>query len=310
LFRILDFEFRACFGFRFSNFEFVSAMLRTRLWMGAVLIALAIGVLVIDQWLAPYYPFLLILVLVLALAACCELLQLLQPARRPADLLCYTSVTALVLCNWVIHARPDAVPSAEPWPTIGGVFAGIVIAAFLTEMARFAEPGESVTRIAMAVWIAAYLGLLPCFFAQLRWLPDVLEGTRGTVALALAIFVPKMGDTGAYFTGRFLGRHPMTPVLSPKKTWEGAAGGLAASVLTTLVINRQWPALSGGWLVEIGFGITVGIAGMLGDLAESLIKRDCQQKDASQIMPGFGGVLDVVDAILFAAPVAYVWFQI
>jgi phosphatidate cytidylyltransferase len=279
--------------------------------MGAVLIALAIGVLVIDQWLAPYYPFLLILVLVLALASCYELLQLLPPPRRPSDLLCYTSVTALLLCNWVIHARPSAALGADPWPTIGGVFAGIIIAAFLVEMRRFDQPGESVTRIALAIWIAAYLGLLSCFFAQLRWLPlRNLEDNRGTIALALAIFVPKMGDTGAYFTGRFLGRHPMTPVLSPKKTWEGAAGGLAASVLTTLIINRQWPALSGGWLVEIGFGITVSIAGMLGDLAESLIKRDCQQKDASQIMPGFGGVLDVVDAILFAAPVAYAWFQI
>jgi phosphatidate cytidylyltransferase len=277
--------------------------------MGAILIALAIGVLVIDQWLAPYYPFLLTLTLTLALAACYELLQLLPPGRRPADLLCYASVTALVLSNWVVLARPGAAPWAA-WPTIGGAFAGIVIAAFLTEMRRFDQPGESVTRIALAVWIAAYLGLLSCFFAQLRWLPDVLEGNRGAAALALAIFVPKMGDTGAYFTGRFLGRHPMTPVLSPKKTWEGAAGGLAASVLTAIVINGQWPALSGGLPVEIGFGITVGIAGMLGDLAESLIKRDCQQKDASQIMPGFGGVLDVVDAILFAAPVAYAWFQI
>jgi phosphatidate cytidylyltransferase len=60
--------------------------------------------------------------------------------------------------------------------------------------------------------------------------------------------------------------------------------------------------------VEIGFGLSVGLAGLLGDLAESLVKRDCQKKDASQIMPGFGGVLDVVDALLFAAPVAYLWF--
>ena len=81
-------------------------------------------------------------------------------------------------------------------------------------------------------------------------------------------------------------------------------------MLTAIIIDHFGPALSGGILAEIGFGVTVGIAGMLGDLAESLIKRDCQQKDTSQIMPGFGGVLDVVDAILFAAPVAYGWFQL
>jgi phosphatidate cytidylyltransferase len=127
--------------------------------------------------------------------------------------------------------------------------------------------------------------------------------------LALAIFVPKCTDIGAYFTGRFLGRHPLAPVLSPKKTWEGAAGGFLAAVLATILIDRLGPAnpLREDALWEVGFGISVGGAGILGDLAESLIKRDCRQKDASHLVPGFGGVLDVVDAILFAAPVAYWW---
>ena len=74
--------------------------------------------------------------------------------------------------------------------------------------------------------VLVYLGLLPCFLPQIRWLFASPE--RGSVALALAIFVPKGCDIGAYFTGRLLGRHPLTPVLSPKKTWEGAVGGLVA----------------------------------------------------------------------------------
>src|SRR5262249_34252678 len=108
-----------------------------------------------------------------------------------------------------------------------------------------------------------------------------------------------------------LGRHRMTPVLSPKKTWEGAAGGIAAAAATAIGLDRFGPApvLHNALWAEIGFGVTVGAAGMLGDLAESLIKRDCRQKDASQAVPGFGGVLDVVDAVLFAAPVAYAWFH-
>jgi phosphatidate cytidylyltransferase len=152
---------------------------------------------------------------------------------------------------------------------------------------------------------------LPCFLAQLRWLPDNGENgaSRGTVALALAIFVPKACDTGAYFTGRLLGRHRMAPVLSPKKTREGAVGGVVAAVVAAVGINSLGPALVGGVLVVIGFGLSVGITGLLGDLAESLVKRDCQAKDASQAMPGFGGVLDVVDSIVFAAPVAYWWLR-
>jgi phosphatidate cytidylyltransferase len=123
--------------------------------------------------------------------------------------------------------------------------------------------------------------------------------------------VPKCGDIGAYFTGRLLGRHRMTPVLSPKKTWEGAAGGLAAAVLAAIGIDRLGPeaGLRGDWVREVLFGLSLGVAGMFGDLAESLIKRDCRQKDASHVVPGFGGVLDVVDAVLFAAPVAYWWLK-
>ena len=102
----------------------------------------------------------------------------------------------------------------------------------------------------------------------------------------------------------------MTPVLSPKKTWEGFAGGMIGGTLAAVACCRSpAPVLSGTacWR-RSAFGLVVGLAGVLGDLAESLIKRDCQTKDASQSIPGFGGVLDVVDSVLFAAPVAYLWF--
>jgi phosphatidate cytidylyltransferase len=280
-------------------------MLRTRIWMGSILAALAVGVLVLDGWLPPWYPFLFAVVLGLSLVACVELLALLGPERRPPAWLCYASLAALVLANWCPHVLPAHWPlDRDPWHWVLGTFAVVVLSAFLIEMATFREPGGSILRIALTVWIAAYLGLLPSFLAQLRW-PG--EGARGAVAVALAIFVPKCCDIGAYTVGRLVGRHRMTPVLSPKKTWEGLAGGLATAVAATAGINYLGPehVLSGAAVV--GFGLTVGVAGILGDLAESLIKRDCRQKDASQVVPGFGGVLDVVDAILFAAPVAYLW---
>ena len=124
------------------------------------------------------------------------------------------------------------------------------------------------------------------------------------------IFVPKCCDIGTYFTGRYLGRHRMTPLLSPKKTWEGLAGGLVAAMATALLVG--WlivPLFRRGAGEAVLFGLVVGVAGVLGDLAESLIKRDCGAKDASQVVPGFGGVLDVVDSVLFAAPVAYWWLR-
>src|SRR5262249_41263172 len=98
-------------------------------------------------------------------------------------------------------------------------------------------------------------------------------------------------------------------VLSPKKTWEGAGGGLATAVGVAFALDSFGPVIPGGPAGVVAFGLSIGAAGMLGDLAESLIKRDLQQKDASQVVPGFGGILDVVDAVVFAAPVVYWWLS-
>ncbi len=288
-------------------------MLRTRLWMGAVLVSLSVAVLLLDRYFEPWYPFLFVLTAFLTLVASYEFMHLLGDERRPPGWLAYGGVAALLVANWLPHLPNVPASLAEPWRLIAGTFAAIVLSAFIREMAVFKEPGQAVVRIALVLFLTAYLGLLPSFFVQLRWLDSPESSgavSRGTLALALAIFVPKFCDVGAYFTGRFLGRHRATPVLSPKKTWEGFAGGLAAAAGTALVIHAIGPVFPGGqlaWLSAIAFGLVVGLAGILGDLAESLIKRDCQKKDASQVMPGFGGVLDVVDAILFAAPVAYWW---
>jgi phosphatidate cytidylyltransferase len=249
-------------------------------------------------------------VLVLGLLGTLELHRLLATFARPPLALCLAGVGAVLLANWPANAGPWAHPGV--WRDVLGAFAAVVLAAFLAEMATFREPGGSVLRIALTAWVVAYLGVLPSFLAQLRWWPTPAEGesaARGVTALALTVFVPKFCDVGAYFTGRALGRHKMTPVLSPKKTWEGLAGGLLAAVLTAVAINRGPAPVLQDDLRAVGFGLSVGLAGVLGDLAESLIKRDCRQKDASQIMPGFGGVLDVVDSIVFAAPVAYWWLK-
>jgi phosphatidate cytidylyltransferase len=282
-------------------------MLRTRLWMGAVLVLLAVGVLVIDQYLGPWYPFLFVLVTALGLAACYELLQLLESSLRPPGWLCYLGVAVVIAANWPAHLVGGQ--DRLTWLWVLGTFTAVVLSAFLTELATFREPGGCVGRIAMTVFLVAYLAWLPSFLVQLRWPADEGRqtdiGLRGTLALALTIFVPKCGDIGAYFTGRFLGRHRMTPTLSPQKTWEGFAGGMVAAALTAFALNRLGPLLPDP--AAVGFGLTVGLAGVLGDLAESLIKRDGQKKDASQTVPGFGGVLDVVDSVLFAAPVAYCW---
>jgi phosphatidate cytidylyltransferase len=283
-------------------------MLRTRLIVGTLLAALALAMILVDERFAPWFPFLFATIGLLTTLATLELVALVPSTFRPHVSVALAGVWLIVLSAWgpmvALSGIQSPLPTGPAWWVLSA-FTIAVIAAFLVEMATFQEPGRSLPRLAMTVLTFAYLGVLPAFLAMIRTGTSADPLRRGTFAIALAVFVPKVCDIGAYFTGRFFGRHKMAPVLSPKKTWEGAAGGLLTAVLLTIAINSYGAVISGGLFAEIAFGLIVGTAGMLGDLAESLIKRDCAIKDASQTVPGFGGVLDVVDAILFAAPVVY-----
>jgi phosphatidate cytidylyltransferase len=277
--------------------------------MGSLLIGLGVLILLEDRWFAPWYPVLFACYFGASLLATRELLDLLPEDSRPCEWLTMATVLIIGGMNWWPAFEPP--PRLDVWDLIGlWVLVGVV-ASFVREMWLFRGPDRIVVRIALNAFVLIYLGVLPSFLAQLRF----LGGERSTVALALAVFVPKCNDIGAYFTGKFLtgrilGRTLMTPLLSPKKTWQGFIGGMVASVAVALAIQAFFPVIPFGWIGAIGFGLTVGLAGVIGDLAESLIKRDLQTKDASHSVPGFGGVLDVIDSLLFAAPVAYVWFTI
>jgi len=281
-------------------------VLRKRLLAGSLMAAAAGAVLVADARLAPYYPFLLVLTLVAGFLATLELVGLLPEPTRPPLALCAAGVVATLAANWlqVLFLDDPAHLGPLTWGAVVFVFSNVVLTAFLTEMAAYREPGRSVARVALAVLVVAYLGLLPCFFVKLRWLPREWSG----LALTATIFVPKVGDIVAYFAGKAFGRRPFSPLLSPKKTWEGFAGGMIASVLTAVGLSFAGPLFRYGVAEAVGFGLAVGLAAVLGDLAESLVKRDCQTKDAAASIPGFGGVLDVIDSVLFAGPVAYWWF--
>ena len=130
--------------------------------------------------------------------------------------------------------------------------------------------------------------------------------------MASWIIVVKLGDIGAYSVGRLVGRHKITPLLSPSKTWEGAAGAFLFAIagswavfsyLVPIVTSGLPHGPSWGWLP---FGLLLAAVGMAGDLAESLLKRDAGSKDSSRWLPGLGGVLDILDSLLLTAPLA--WF--
>lgn len=128
---------------------------------------------------------------------------------------------------------------------------------------------------------------------------------HGFWALIAVMFTIFASDTAAYFVGRSLGRHRMSPAISPAKTWEGLAGGLAAAVLTSFLVLYKDRDDFLNIPEMLLFGAVVGVAGVLGDLFESAVKRDLQVKDSGRLLGGHGGMLDRLDALLWAGPAAY-----
>ena len=205
----------------------LSDMLRTRVLVGSVLAAMILGVLFFDNQFAPWYPFLFGVAVLLGIAGGVELIGLYPTVRRPATWVCHLGVLAIIIANWVrpIHSKwPEWFPIGDPWRLIAIALAVVVLVAFLREMAVYREPGEAVARVAFSLFLVAYLALLASFLFQLRWLPATdADPNCATHALMLTVFVPKCCDIGAYCSGRMFGRHRMTPLLSPKKTWRARA---------------------------------------------------------------------------------------
>ncbi|HQC07368.1 MAG TPA: phosphatidate cytidylyltransferase [Kaistella chaponensis] len=112
-------------------------------------------------------------------------------------------------------------------------------------------------------------------------------------------------DTFAYFTGKFFGKHKMAPKISPKKTWEGFAGGVVLTLVLGFFVEKYFPELRGNWMVV---GVLVAVFGPLGDLVESQLKRNFGVKDSGNIIPGHGGILDRLDSFIICAPVVYLYF--
>lgn len=207
-------------------------------------------------------------------------------------------------------------------PIVGGTFL-IVVGSYFAGQQRLAAPDATsillgalgLTVLAAMVWrmpqgqdgyvkdvaaslfIVAYVPLLGAFVSLM------LASDNGSLRVVTYIAVVVASDIGGYAVGVLIGRHPMAPTISPKKSWEGFAGSMVLGCLVaTLMVTLT---LDGPWWAGLVLGATLVGIGVCGDLIESLIKRDVGIKDMSSILPGHGGVMDRLDSLLVAAPVAW-----
>jgi len=254
----------------------------TRIITGLVLGALAI-VVAAHGGLVLFF-----VVLALALLAVTEFYRLTR-VYRPLPLAGFLGVALMLASAWFF----------SPTAFVGATAAGVLFTALL---GLAVGPKRGVTvRMAVTALGMVYVGL---GFGALLLLRPMDE--NGLILLTV-IFGTWAGDTMAYFTGKAFGSTPMAPALSPKKTWEGFAGGVAGSLLVSalLAFALEYPPLP-----MLLLGLLCGVAGQLGDLGESILKREAGVKDSGRWIPGHGGFLDRFDSILVNASLAFLIFEV
>lgn len=305
--------------------ESKAAIVRARVIIGFFLICAVVGLFYADAWLAGRAPaqpaggivdwqglaleggLLTLLTAVLVMAATAETLMMCRSAgMNPAGGWAVLIAFLLTIHPWVAsHVKGLEIDALGMWIVVVGL-----IGSGLAIMAR--RQTENAIQDIASTWFAAiYLGLLASFAVRIR---VETGGSLGAWALLWFIGVVKFTDIFAYGTGMAVGRHKLIPWLSPGKTWEGLAGGLAgaagiavlllyASVIIGIDPIQQSEPRVYLWVGLIG--ALLGGIGQLGDLMESLLKRGAKRKDSASLLPGFGGVFDLLDSPLLAAPAAW-----
>jgi phosphatidate cytidylyltransferase len=253
----------------------------SRVVVGAIGLPAVLGLLYLGGW------WLFTLAVVAAVIALHEY-RLLTRSLRPIALAGYAgAVLALV----------GAQVGGVDW-AVGGFLVTLPLAFVLHWVGTTRQ--SATVAIASTLLGAAWIGLGLAFLLLIRALPD--HGRLAAFAILLAVFA---GDTAAFFAGRLLGRHRLAPTISPGKTWEGFFAGAVATVFVTFVALYQDrdDFLSIGRSIVLG--VVIAVAAPLGDLFESALKRDMQVKDTGRLLGGHGGMLDRLDAPLFAAVASY-----
>jgi phosphatidate cytidylyltransferase len=223
----------------------------------------------------------------------------------------YRMLAALGSGSLVVHAFLTQFPPFQKiaTSTLAFVIVFIMLGAALRR-AMSKNPQEAILKIAGTVLAMLYLGGLGWFLMAIRVKHSSdPKGFHGTTWVILTILLMvKFTDIGAYFGGRKFGRHKLIPWLSPGKTWEGLFFGLMTAGLVGAACAPNIRGLP--WWMGFVFGVIIGGIGQAGDLLESLMKRDADVKDSGKLIPGFGGILDVIDSPLVAAPFAYLLFSL
>ncbi len=291
-------------------------MLGWRLLMSAIIVPLLVALFWFDQFLGTSAWLLLVFCGLVAVRNSYELTDLMAVRNmRPSFWATACLSLLVVFAAWIPRGLIAELENAtQLFTTLGWIGAALIFSfsvLLMMEAIRFEQPGKSMESLGCNMVTVLYAGGLLAVTAQMRWFPNP---QIGYFVIASVIICVKSGDTCAYTFGRLWGRRKMAPKLSPGKTWMGLVGAIVGSTaggwmwLTFAgVLFAAKPVAAAFWIV-LAYSASVGLVGLIGDLCESLIKRDVEKKDSAALMPGFGGLLDLLDSPLFAGPFALAWW--
>lgn len=289
----------------------------TRVLMGPVLIALLVGALLLDRalegmtillWASrsltiPRGAVLFLIGAGLATWGARELAVILKDKGIEAS---KRILTLAALVGLLVSCVVPETLSAPDAVAVVSTAAVVVLLSALAYYSRHRNPQGIVAATGGVLLAFVYLGLMFGFYLAIRRHVSIW-------VLLWVLLVTKSCDIGAYFTGKAVGRHKLIPWLSPGKTWEGLMGGMAFAGVVGVLGLRALSAWAGeavpNWLWGALVGVTFALVGQAGDLIMSLFKRDAGIKDSGKSLPGYGGILDVLDSPMLVAPLAYWWLR-
>lgn len=278
-------------------------MLKHRLLFGSIMTAVFVGLILLDGYWdgslshqLPQKPvratIFAILIALMAIPAQFELGNLIK--QTSGHLFISVTIPTSVLLATTLYWGQFI--SFQPYMLL--ILSFSFLALFIIQALKFGTEG-TIHNVSVSFFSIMYLGFLSMFVLWIRIM-------YGPWVLLMFIFTVKGSDIGAYTLGRLFGKHKLCPKISPGKTWEGLAGAALFGALVSLGFSHFCDIMPVFW--AIGFGAAFGILGQMGDLAESMIKRDAASKDSSSSIPGFGGLLDVIDSPLATAPAGFAFF--
>ncbi len=257
-------------------------------------VSLAVGVTLLALIFVPLFLAKPFFVVVLVLAASIGVWEMVRAVRvgspaRPPLLPLIGGAAVIMALAWAAD--------------VTGLTIGLLVALLAAMVWRMGDGPDGYLRdMGSGAFILVYVPFLLGFAALLSRPEDGQWRILATLAAVV------LSDTGGYVAGVLLGKHPMAPTISPKKSWEGFAGSVLATAAGSALL--LWLVLDVTPWKGVCFGIAVSVAAVLGDLAESLLKRDLGIKDMSSLLPGHGGLMDRLDSIVFAAPMAYLLLSV